>query len=154
MEFYIAACLFLEKTLSADDFKKLIAEINNKKQKEFAAFILDNALVEEILPSNPNKDAVKEGLTCCKTTVHSTSQYHADGVLKEELELIETKGIENANLSAMCTSYEEKWVTQIRHCICAGLKVKQNVNRRCLKRPNTHSPCHSRSKGLFAPAVM
>ena len=151
VEFYIA-CLFLEKTLSADDFKKLIAEINKRKLKEFAAFVVDNALVEEILPSNPNNDAVKEGLTIakqlsivlaaglygnprqCKRFLNSLamrgdmatakgitlnrgilakimmlehfrqekyrilSQYHADGVLKEELELIETKGIENANL--------------------------------------------------------
>jgi predicted KAP-like P-loop ATPase len=151
VEFYIA-CLFLEKTLAADDFEKLIAEINKRKQKEFAAFILDNALVEEILPDNPNKDAVKDGLTVakqlsivlaaglygnprqCKRFLNSLamredmatakgiklnrgilakimmlehfrqekyrilSQYHADGVLKEELELIETKGIENANL--------------------------------------------------------
>lgn len=65
VEFYIA-CLFLEKTLAASDFEKLIAEINKRKQKEFAAFILDNALVEEILPDNPNKDAVKDGLTVAK----------------------------------------------------------------------------------------
>lgn len=54
------------KTLAASDFEKLIAEINKRKQKEFAAFILDNALVEEILPDNPNKDAVKDGLTVSK----------------------------------------------------------------------------------------
>ena len=151
VEFYIA-CLFLEKTLAAGDFEKLIAEINKRKQKEFAAFILDSTLVEEILPDNPNRDAVKDGLTVakqlsivlaaglygnprqCKRFLNSLamredmatakgiklnrgilakimmlehfrqekyrilSQYHADGVLKEELELIETKGIENANL--------------------------------------------------------
>jgi len=151
VEFYIA-CLFLEKTLAVADFEKLIAEINKRKQKEFAAFILDNALVEEILPDNPDKDAVKDCLTVakqlstvlaaglygnprqCKRFLNSLamredmatakgitlnrgilakimmlehfrqekyrilSQYHADGVLKEELELIETKGVENANL--------------------------------------------------------
>jgi predicted KAP-like P-loop ATPase len=151
VEFYIA-CLFLEKALSTDDFKKLIAEINKRKQAEFAGFVLDYGVVEEILPNNPNKDAVKDGLTVakqlsivlaaglygnprqCKRFLNSLamredmatakgiklnrgilakimmlehfrqekyrllSQYHADGTLKEELELIETKGLEKASL--------------------------------------------------------
>jgi hypothetical protein len=162
VEFYIA-CLFLEKALNTEDFEKLIAEIRVKKQTEFDAFVLDNALVEEILPNTPNKDAVKEGLTVakqlsfvlaaslygnprqCKRFLNSLamredmanakeialnrgvlakimmlehfrsekyrllSQYHADGTLKDELQLIETKGIENANLLKDWS--DDKWLS-------------------------------------------
>jgi predicted KAP-like P-loop ATPase len=151
VEFYIA-CLFLEKSLRSEYFRKLIAGIRERKQTEFDAFVLDNALVEEILPTNSNKDAVKEGLTVarqlsfvlaaglygnprqCKRFLNSLamreemanakgstlnrgvlakimmlehfrpekyrilSQYHAEGTLKDELQTIENKGIENANL--------------------------------------------------------
>ncbi len=151
VEFYIA-CLFLEKALNTKDFEKLIAGIRTKKQTEFDAFVLDFALVEEILPRMTNKDVVKEGLTVakqlsfvlaaglygnprqCKRFLNSLamredmakakgitlnrgvlakimmlehfrpieyrklSQFHANGVLKDELTLIETDGLENANL--------------------------------------------------------